>query len=207
MRIWLLTILAASLISGCANPVNKYTARRYYNAGLEAERTGNLAAARENYRRALINAQIGLLGPESEADAAGKLARIQGNLCEHDEAEKTFLFALEAKEKAFGKNDFRTFPTRLELAQFTFDIGKFDKAVTYYEKAFEIGGSQIEISMPQGYADVLGEYAIALAKVGRTTDSDKAMVRAKLLRSRAGEGTQGAIKTRDNYVSYPKTCK
>lgn len=198
-------LVVSALLAACANPLNEHTARRYYAAGEQATRAGNLPLARENYRRALINAQIGHLGPEAEADAAGKLARIQGNLCEHDEAEKTFLYALEAQEKAYGKDSPRTLGPRLELAQLAFDIGRFEKATGYFEKAFAVGGSVLESRMALGYADLLEDYATALSNSGRSADAETARARAHSLKQRGG--SQGGVKSRTDYVPYPKTCK
>ena len=205
MRLLLSTPLVLGLLAACANPVNEHTAKRYYAAGEQAAKAGNLPLARENYRRALINAQIGHLGPEAEADAAGKLARIQGNLCEHDEAEKTFLYALGAQERAFGPDSPRTLGLRLELAQLAFDIGKFEKAAGYFEKAFSVGGSVLQSRMASGYADLLEDYATALSSSGRSAEAESARARAHSLKQSGG--SQGGIKSRSDYIPYPKTCK
>ena len=63
----LLCFACLALLASCANPINDYTRARYYEAGMEAERGGDLKLARMYYGRAQVNAQIGNLGPAREA--------------------------------------------------------------------------------------------------------------------------------------------
>lgn len=51
-------------ITACTNPINRATFNKYMNAGMLAEKDGNLAAAEENYRRAYLNTQMGHLSEE-----------------------------------------------------------------------------------------------------------------------------------------------
>ena len=207
MRLLTLMLFGSSVLAGCANPINEVTAKRYYAAGESALQQGDLRTARENFRRAFINTQIGNLGPEYESQAAAKLARVEGNLCEYDEADKTFQYALSAQEKIPGVKPFATFPTRLELAQLSFDTDHFDRAAIYYEKAFEVGGATLESRMPAGYADLLDDYAVALTAIGRAADAEAARIRATSMRQRATGSTPNAVKSRADYVPYPKSCK
>jgi hypothetical protein len=94
---------------------------------------------------------------------------------------------------------------RLELAQLAFDLEKFEKASGYFEKAFSVGGSVLQSRMASGYADLLEDYATALASSGRFADAESARAKAHSLRQSGG--SQGGIKSRADYIPYPRTCK
>jgi tetratricopeptide (TPR) repeat protein len=162
--------------------------------------------AKENFSRALVNAKIGRLGPIAEAEAASKLARVLGNMCEYDEAESMFLQALAAEEAAFGANSPRTVPTRVELAQFTFDIGRYQKAINYFEKAFEVGGEILGRTDRSGYARLLDDYSVALERSGNTAAAE---VQSKARSLRAGVQSSGPslVNAGADYVPYPKSCR
>ena len=56
-------------MAGCANPLNRVTYDRYWEQGGAAERSGQLAVAEQAYYRALVNVDIGNLGPLLKAQA------------------------------------------------------------------------------------------------------------------------------------------
>jgi len=203
---WMIAAISLAL-AACANSLNERTAQKYYAAGEQAAGQGDLAAARENYRRALINTQIGNLGPEYESQAAAKLARIQGNLCEYEEANKTFLFALGAKEKVVGSESPATFPLRVELAQLSFDTGHYSEAVSYYEKALAVGGSMLAAKAPLDYAEILDDYAASLAYTGKKNESESVKLQAENLRKNSGATHEAIVKLKSAYVPYPKVCR
>ena len=206
MRLLPLLGITAALLVGCANPINERTAQNYWAAGEEALRSGNLPLARENFRRTLINVQVGNLGPVYEAQAAAKLARVEGNLCEYEEADKTFQYALSSKMKAVGENSPATFPLRIELAQLSFDTGHFNKSIEYFERAFAVGGSTLESKDPADYAAMLDDYATALASTGKPAEAELARARSSALRKSAGAMPSNS-KGKSDYVPYPKSCK
>jgi tetratricopeptide (TPR) repeat protein len=197
-------VVLASILTACANPINQRTAENYYVAGERALAAGNLPLAKQNFARALVNVEIGHLGPAAEAQAASKLAQVLGNMCEYDDAEKAFLRALSAGETAFGANAPRTLVTRVELAQFNFDVGQYEKAVLFFEKAFASGGSLIESRDPIGYARLLDDYAIALRQTGKLQASAEATAKATALRNSAKSPSPGTVTS--DYVPYPKSC-
>ena len=198
-------ICLAGILTACANPINQRTAENYYVAGERALTAGDLPLAKQNFSRALVNAEIGHLGPAAEAQAAAKLAQVLGNMCEYDDAEKTFLRALSAEEAAFGANSPRTFVTRMELAQFNFDVGRYEKAAMYFEKAFANGGPLLESRDPTSYAALVDDYAVSLRQTGKLQAAAEATAKANTLRSSAKGPSAGVVKT--DYVPYPKSCK
>jgi tetratricopeptide (TPR) repeat protein len=197
-------VVFIGFLAACANPLNQRTAENYFAAGERALAAGNLPLAKQNYSRALVNAEIGRLGPAAEAQAASKLAQVLGNLCEYDDAEKMFLRALSAQEAAFGATSARTLVTRVELAQFNFDIGRHEKAVIFYESAFANGGSLLESHDPTSYATLIDDYAISLAQTGKPQRAAEATAKATALRANAKSPSAGVVTS--SYVPYPKSC-
>ena len=199
-----LPVLLTVLLAACANPINQRTAENYYVAGERALAARNLPLAKQNFSRALINTKIGNLGPAAEAQAASKLALVLGNMCEYDDAEKTFLQAISAEETAFGANSPRTLITRVELAQFNFDVGRYEKAAIFFDKAFASGGSLLESRDPIGYAALLDDYATSLRQTGKLQAAAEASAKATGLRDNAKSPSVGAVKS--DYVPYPRSC-
>jgi tetratricopeptide (TPR) repeat protein len=208
MRLRILTmLLTAFAVSACANPLNERTAHRYYDAGERAFATGNLPLAKENFSRALINARLGHMGPKAEVQVLKQLGRTLGNMCEQDEAEKAFLAALAIEEKENGDNLVPTFPTKLELAQFSFDTGRFEKATDYFARAFAAAGKILEEKDPISIAVLLDDYAKALSRTGNTAGASDARARAQALRAANPAMKSRVVKTGSDYVPYPKSCK
>ena len=197
-------VILTVFLAACANPINQRTAENYYAAGQQALVAGNLPLAKQNFSRALTNTEIGHLGPAAEAQAAFKLAQTLGNMCEYDDAEKLFLRVLSAQEQAFGGTSPRAFGTRVELAQFNFDIGRYDRAVPYFEKAFANGGLLLESRDPIGYAALLDDYSTSLRGTGKVQAAAEASAKASALRNGAKGPNVGAV--RSDYVPYPKSC-
>jgi len=200
----LIATVLVGILTACANPINQRTAEKYYAAGERALAAGDLPLAKQDFSRALVNAQIGHLGPGAEAQAAMKLAQVLGNMCEYDAAEQTFLQAISVQEAAFGASSPRTFPARIELAQLNFDVGRYEKAVTYFEKAFAVGGSLIESRSPINYALVLDDYSTALARTGREQAAAEANAKASAVRTAGKVSSPGVVAS--EYVPYPKSC-
>lgn len=183
MRTSLARILGALLLCACANPLNEATYHRYYEAGLEAERNNQLELARENYRRALINAQMGYLGDHYEAAASYQLARMNGFLCDYDAADELFRASIEFEEKAAGAPGLLS-RKLLEYARFLSDRGQPAEALQYFARGLEIvdqlGAEQHD---PIGVAGVLDRYAAALLEAGESAEATQAQERAEALRA------------------------
>lgn len=73
-------------VTACTNPINRVTFNNYMNAGMLAEKDGNLAAADENYRRAYINVQMGHLNQEEGGMALARGAAVKMKLGQDSEA-------------------------------------------------------------------------------------------------------------------------
>lgn len=164
----LLIISLALLVGGCANPINRYTATRYYEMGTEAEYQGNLEAAREAYRRAFLNSDWGLLGAGAKASTLYEYGRVSGYLCFHDEAEKALKESLVYQDKDVSARAQLRAPTLLELARFYYDTNRKVEALPYYEEGIELVRKlDIEKTDPVRFATVLEEYAECLNVAGK----------------------------------------
>jgi tetratricopeptide (TPR) repeat protein len=205
-RIFVLTAALFSSLAIAANPINRETFARYYKQAEAALAAGDLQTAEIAYSRALLNARLaGDMPPAAEAGLAQKLARVQGNLCKHDEAERMFLEAIGVAERAFGVDSLRIFPLRVELAQLTYDIGAYPKAVAYFDRALSVGGRVLREKDPAGLTLLLEDYAVALDKSGRAEDAARVAEDARSLRDKGGAAT--AVRSKEQYIPYPKVCK
>ncbi len=179
----ILTMCVVVLLSGCANPINRYTAARYYQMGGEAESRGNFEEAREAYRRAMLNADWGNLGISAKAYTLYEFARVSGYLCIHDETEKAFKESLELQEKDQSLRAQLRPPTLLELARFYYDTDRKREALPYYEEGVELVRKlKVDETDPVRFATVLEEYAEALRADNQTQKADGISKEAKRLR-------------------------
>lgn len=201
MKLPALSILLALVLSSCANPINQRTYQHYMAAGGQAAERGDLQLAKQNYSRAVANARMGNLGPDTEAIALFQYARILGNLCEQDEAEKMFIEANRLNEKSKGVGSEASYATIVEIGQFNYDIGRYDRAVPYFHKALAIAAKYgLDDKYPASFADVYTDYADALMKTGNTENATAVLEKATLLRAKSSEQAP-------EYTRYPKTCR
>lgn len=192
------------LITSCAAPINRRTAANYYQAGQAAAARGDLVQARELFSRALINARLGEMGPVAEAEALMGLGRVQGNLCDYDAADKSFIEARDLLTKGVPKTPMAALVARVELAQLAYDTGRYDRAASYFEEAFANGGSRLKEGDPAMYVAIARDYADALSKTGRAEQSKQLLSDISTVSVSSGSAKLGKA---DDYVPYPKTCK
>jgi tetratricopeptide (TPR) repeat protein len=181
---FLAALVALLFVSGCvSNPINAYTANRYYDAGVQAEKAGDLTLARMNYSRAYANAQMGFLGPSTEAHALYEWSRVTGYLGMYAESEKGFINVLALIEKANGEADKLRAPALSELARLLHDTGQHAKAVAIYEKAVpELEKVDILKIDPLGFAVFLDDYSASLTAVGLTQRAAEVASRSAVLK-------------------------
>ncbi len=135
--------------------------------GEEAEYRGNLEAAREAYRRALLNSNWGNLGPAAKASTLYEYGRVSGYLCFHEEAEKSLKQSLSYQDKDASVRAQLRAPTLLELARFYYDTTRKAEALPYYEEGIGLVRKlDIEKTEPVRFATVLEEYADCLGSSG-----------------------------------------
>ena len=163
--LWVATFCA--LIVGCANPINAKTTSRYYEQGLAAEKNGDLLSAREAYKRAYINTQIGNLGDKSSAYALYEWSRITGYLKIYDEAEDGFRKTLTHIDNAAPVANQLRPPALSELARLLNNTNQHEKAIPVFRQALDALNdvNTLEID-PIGFSEFLEMYAQSLEELG-----------------------------------------
>ena len=178
------TLVIVSTLIGCvSNPINTYTASRYYDYGFQAERAGDLALARQNFYRAAVNCQMGSLGPAQEASCVYEWSRITGYLGMYADAEKGFNDVLTLIDKAKGKADTLRTPTLCELARLLHDTDQHAKAIPVYEKALaKLEKTTAEKDDPIAFAEFLNDFSGSLRSADSATLADILAQRATAIR-------------------------
>ena len=178
-------------LGACANPINMKTGSKYYERGTEAERHGDFERARENYRRAAINAQLARgVGRDrqtyvAEAYSVYAWSRMSGYLGFHDEAERGFGDALDLIEKASPKADSLRLPLYSELGRMFHDLGQHEKAVPAFRLAFEeLERRSIEVHKRdlEDLARMCDDYADSLRATGDDAFAQRLEARAAQIR-------------------------
>ena len=109
-------LLIVLILSGCANPLNRVTYDRYWKQGGDAERAGQLGIAEQAYYRALVNVDMGNLGPLLKAQALYNLGCVKRRIGKHSEAEDLLKQSLALDEKLLSADDLDTDRCRIELS-------------------------------------------------------------------------------------------
>ena len=178
-------ILSTALICciGCRNPVNAYTGLQYYQAGFRAEHAGDLVKAREDFRRAYINAKVGYVGPAAEAHSLYEYSRMTGYLGMYAESEAGFTNTLMLIAKAKGQVDDLLTPTLCELARLLYDTKQYAKANPYFEKAVvEIDKNNAWKSDPIAFAEFLDDYAASFKSASHNEEGETIAKRSALIK-------------------------
>lgn len=168
---------AIFLLSGCA--INENTAHHYANAAEASSQSGDWVAARENWKRALINAKLAHMDDRALAIAHYEYGRASGVVCEWAEAE----FGLKEAYRLDAQSGGPSYMSTYELGRMNYDRKQFTSAIEYFsqvKKAFE--AIQADTRDPVGYASYLEEYATALEQTGKIEEAKPLRERSKELR-------------------------
>jgi len=172
----MLSLLILGLL-GCVSTINATNAGNHAKAAKNASDVGDWKTAREQWAKALMNAQLAGASDQQLSVFSYEYGRALGVQCYWDEAEKYLQKAYELDLKTAGPD----YMSLTELSRLKYDQKQYDKAVGYYRRAFEamekFGAAK---KSPIGFADLLGEYANALQETGEETE-------AKIIRNRAND--------------------
>jgi len=136
MRYLLSMLLSAILLlSSCANPVNQVTSDNYAETCATAERNRRLDVAEQACYRALVNVDLGNLGPELKSQRLYNLGRIKRQLSKFGEAEDLFKQSLAIEEKLSSSNDPRIGRRLIELSVSLAGQSKWAEGAQYLERA------------------------------------------------------------------------
>jgi tetratricopeptide (TPR) repeat protein len=172
-----LILLAAYFIAGCANPVNMYTADRYYNLGIAAETRGDLEQACMFLSRSYGNTIIGNAPPLARAHALYEYSRVSGYLGRIAEAEKGYKEVIALLDNVSDDPTHLRAPTHSEHAELLFANRRYRDSIPEFEKAVtSLDELSVESRYPGDYSTFLDKYITALRAVQNT---DQANVIAK----------------------------
>ena len=190
-----LFMIVPLLTSGCA--LHSYVGGKYYYYGHQAAEAGNWELARQNFSRANTNAQLGFLGPATEAYCTYEWSRVTGYLGKYADAEKGFDYTLKLIDKARGKADKLLAPTLCELARLLHDTDQHQKAIPVYEKALSVlEKTTVAKDDPIAFAEFLDDYTGSLRAAGYDSRADEVSNRAAMIREENKGLTARFIATR-----------
>jgi tetratricopeptide (TPR) repeat protein len=187
IKIIFIVIFLSLIISqeSCATAINEKNAILHANTADANQKSGDWKAARTEWARAVVNADLGKMDNKVRAIFYYEYGRSLGVTCIYDEAEVYLNKALELDRKT-GEP---LYLSLTELSRLFLDQKKYEKAANYYVKSFnELDKRNGEKEAPIEYANMLDEYALALSKIGETAKSDEAKLRAIKFRKENPKG-------------------
>ncbi len=183
MKLKCLIPLAICFLTGCTNPVNMYTADRYYHLGVEAEQRGDLEQACMFFSRSYGNTEMGNAPPLARAHALYEYARVSGYLGRLAEAEKGFNEVIALLDQVPVDPSHLRSPTHSEHAKLLLANRRFRESIPEFEQAMaSLDQLSVENNFPGDFAVFLDQYAAALNAVQRTDQADVISRRAARIR-------------------------
>lgn len=131
-------LMAALLVGGCANPINRATSDNYRETCAVAESNGRLDVAEEACYRALVNVDWGKLGPELKSQALYNLARIKRRLSRFGEAEQLLKESLAIEEKLPAPSEQKIGRRLVELSVSLAGQDKWSEGARFLERALPL---------------------------------------------------------------------
>ncbi len=172
-------VILSIVLGGCVSAINEKVASNYGQVGAAAQARGDWDAARRAYARSAKNADLAGSDPRRRAIFHYEYERSLGATCFFVEAERELSLAYELDKQA-GEPLYLSLG---ELARLKLDQKHFQKAVSLFERTLgELDKASAEKEAPIAYADILDEYAAALAGIGRSEESATARNRASKIR-------------------------
>lgn len=123
------------LLGGCANPLNRATSDRYSDMCSSAERGGDLTTAEQACYRALVNVDMGNLGPELKSQRLYNLGRIKRRVAKYEEAEDLFKQSLAIEVKLSPPTDPKIGRRLVELSVSLAGQAKWSEGAKYVDRA------------------------------------------------------------------------
>lgn len=190
-------VFFCTVLSSCA--INEQTAHNYANAGAGASQRGDWTAAREYWRRAVINAKLAHMDNRALAVGYYEYGRASGVVCEWAEAE----FGLKEAYRLDTAGGGPAYMAAYELGRMRFDQKQYGKAADQFARVtIDFDRLQADTKDPVGYADFLDEYAVALEQTGKVREAQPLRARSLELRKAFPGRTSHTEKT-----PYGTQCK
>jgi len=189
--------LAVTYLSGCISPLLGKEAEIHYEAAQRFEHAGDYVSARNQYAQALMRARSAGVDRATLSMLTYNYARNSGYACHLDDAEKYLLEALELEKGVTGPESGISSMRMFELARLYFDQGNYANSAEYYSLGVPIVerlGAQN--SDPLAYSDALDEYAVALNRIGKTSEGSKIAAKASATRDQHADSTRQFVPIR-----------
>ena len=133
-----LVLLVSALLGACANPLNRATSDNYAETCTVAESNGKLDVAEQACYRALVNVDMGNLGPELKSQRLYNLGRIKRQMSKFSEAESLFKESLQIEEKLSGPGGVKIGRRLVELSVSLAGQDKWSEGAQYLERFLPI---------------------------------------------------------------------
>lgn len=180
MKKILLALIAASLLSSCANPINRKTAAIYADRCRGFQAQNEWWKARQACGRAATNAKLGGAPEGTLAVLWYEYGRTSGAICDYVEAQKGLEEAMKLDQATGGP----VYMSLLEMARLSSAQGRFTEAASYYSKFWSAIPKELaERDDPIGSAEALEEQAEAYKQIGDASSSKRAKDQASALRA------------------------
>lgn len=167
-RAALALLLLGGGLAGCVTVTEQVTAGNYAVVGRQAEQRGDWGTARGAWQGAVASGQQGQLPPRAKAVLELNYGRTLGVTCRFDEAEFHLMNAYRLDKDSGGP----AYVALLELARLNFDQKRYEAAANYFgEGVGDVRQAGIVERAPGEFANVLDEYAVALAGAERATEA------------------------------------
>lgn len=168
------------LFTGCMNPINAYTADKYYTLAVDAEKRGDLETACMLFSRSYGNTSMGLLGPNAQAHALYEYARVCGYTGRTAESEQGYREVLKLIAESKGAAETLRSPALVEFSRMLHDTGQHTKAVPVFADAIAaVTERRAQAADPVGYALILEDYSESLRESGQDGKADSTWKTAK----------------------------
>jgi len=175
------TFAGVSLLAGCANPINRATSDNYSETCAVAESNGRLQVAEEACYRALVNVDLGNLGPELKSERLYNLGRIKRQLAKFSEAENLFKESLAIEEKFSSPSESKLGRRIMELSVSLAAQDKWAEGAKHLERVLPIT-SQFAGQERAYTIEVLTQYSKHLKTMNQVALAEQFEAKAAALR-------------------------
>jgi tetratricopeptide (TPR) repeat protein len=186
MMKFFLPLLLILMISSCGShqAITGKSASAHSKAGWADMQKGDWDSARRHFARAVGNGNLANLPASNMAVFNYEYGRSLGVTCFYDEAETYLLKAYELDQESDGP----TYMSLTELSRLLMDQQRYEEAARYFERLFNELPEKTIHEAPIGHADILGEYAVVLSKIGRYDEAIDIRNRERSIREANPEG-------------------
>ena len=190
-----------------------------FNNGVTALREKAFDRAEEQLSCALVNAREYLdkadfitkkfsttINQEKLVEILHYYALANENLCRWPDAESALIDGVNESKKLTGSYP-RELPSLIQLAQFYFDRGEYEKSLAVYDETRKSGEAFFIKNDPIGYALLLEDQSTALEKSNKSDLAKISKEKASKLRQEYSDKKPILLKEKGTYIPIPENCK